>query len=104
MSVIYLVRHGQASFGSADYDVLSELGYRQAALVGAELRARGVRVDLAVSGTLRRQRETARAALAAYAGAAPAAGPAAPGGRAPRGGVPAGGGAPVWYTHITPHP
>ena len=64
MSVIYLVRHGQASFGAADYDVLSELGHRQAALVGAELRARGVRVDLAVSGTLRRQRETAATALA----------------------------------------
>ncbi|OHV42006.1 MULTISPECIES: histidine phosphatase family protein [Pseudofrankia] len=62
MGVIYLVRHGQASFGSADYDVLSELGYRQAALVGAELRARGARVDLAVSGALRRQRETAAAA------------------------------------------
>jgi len=64
VSVIYLVRHGQASFGAADYDVLSELGHRQAALVGAELRARGVRVDLAVSGTLRRQRETAATALA----------------------------------------
>jgi len=67
LSVIYLVRHGQASFGSADYDVLSELGHRQAALVGAELRARGVRIDLAVSGALRRQRETAAAALAAFA-------------------------------------
>jgi broad specificity phosphatase PhoE len=69
VSVIYLVRHGQASFGAADYDVLSELGHRQAALAGAELRARGVRIDLAASGTLRRQRETAAAALAAYAGA-----------------------------------
>ncbi|MDT3439600.1 MULTISPECIES: histidine phosphatase family protein [unclassified Pseudofrankia] len=67
MSVIYLVRHGQASFGTADYDVLSELGYRQAALVGAELRARGVRAGLATTGTLRRQRETAAAALAAIA-------------------------------------
>ncbi|ADP84697.1 histidine phosphatase family protein [Pseudofrankia inefficax] len=75
MSVIYLVRHGQASFGAADYDVLSELGHRQAALAGAELRARGVRIDLAASGTLRRQRETAAAALAAYAGA-PASQPA----------------------------
>ncbi|WP_045877185.1 histidine phosphatase family protein [Pseudofrankia sp. DC12] len=71
MSVVYLVRHGQASFGAADYDVLSELGHRQAALAGAELRARGVRVDLVATGTLRRQRETAAAALTAYA-AAPA--------------------------------
>ncbi|MBX6389162.1 MAG: histidine phosphatase family protein [Frankia sp.] len=67
MSVIYLVRHGQASFGSDDYDVLSELGRRQAELVGAELRARGVRVDFAVTGTLRRQRDTASAALAVLA-------------------------------------
>jgi broad specificity phosphatase PhoE len=69
VSVIYLVRHGQASFGAADYDVLSDLGYRQAALAGAELRNRGVRVDLAVSGTLRRQRETAATALAVLGGA-----------------------------------
>lgn len=69
MSAIYLVRHGQASFGAADYDVLSELGHRQAALAGAELRARGVRIDLAASGTLRRQIDTATAALTAYTAA-----------------------------------
>jgi broad specificity phosphatase PhoE len=69
LSVIYLVRHGQASFGAADYDVLSDLGCRQAALVGAELRNRGVRADLAVAGTLRRQRDTAAAVLAVLAGA-----------------------------------
>ena len=80
MSVVYLVRHGQASFGAADYDVLSELGHRQAALAGAALRERGVDVSLAVSGTLRRQRETAAAALAAYAGAQAAAQPVAGGG------------------------
>ena len=34
MSNIYLVRHGQASFGAADYDQLSELGLRQSALLG----------------------------------------------------------------------
>jgi broad specificity phosphatase PhoE len=74
VGVVYVVRHGQASFGAADYDVLSELGHRQAALAGVELRDRGVRIDLVASGTLRRQRETAAAALAAYAGV-PAAGP-----------------------------
>ena len=26
MGVVYLIRHGQASFGAADYDQLSELG------------------------------------------------------------------------------
>jgi len=30
MSEIYFVRHGQASFGSEDYDRLSPLGVRQA--------------------------------------------------------------------------
>ena len=32
---LYLVRHGQASFGAADYDKLSALGERQSALLGA---------------------------------------------------------------------
>lgn len=65
MSVILLVRHGQASFGEADYDVLSPTGFRQAEVVGASLAARGVHVDRAVSGSLARQRDTARTALAA---------------------------------------
>jgi broad specificity phosphatase PhoE len=65
MAAIYLVRHGQASFGAADYDVLSELGHRQSAVLGAELRRRGVRPTLVRSGTLRRQKSTATAALAA---------------------------------------
>lgn len=58
MAVIYLVRHGQASFGAADYDALSELGRHQARLVGQELLGRA-REPLLVSGTLRRQKDTA---------------------------------------------
>jgi broad specificity phosphatase PhoE len=65
MAVIYLVRHGQASFGAADYDVLSELGHRQSAVLGGELRRRGVEPKVVVSGTLRRQTATARETLAA---------------------------------------
>ena len=34
MAAIYLIRHGQASFGSADYDHLSEKGFKQAELLG----------------------------------------------------------------------
>jgi len=34
MGHIYLVRHGQASFGSANYDQLSTLGFEQARLLG----------------------------------------------------------------------
>jgi broad specificity phosphatase PhoE len=54
---ILLVRHGQASWGAADYDVLSPLGERQAAALGACLA--GVPVQAVVHGAMRRQRETA---------------------------------------------
>lgn len=63
MAAIYLVRHGQASFGAQDYDNLSELGVRQSAVFGEALRARGTRVARVLSGTMRRQEQTARAAL-----------------------------------------
>jgi broad specificity phosphatase PhoE len=61
MPTVLLVRHGQASFGAADYDVLSELGRRQAELVAASLAERGYRPARLISGTLRRQQETAAA-------------------------------------------
>jgi broad specificity phosphatase PhoE len=62
MPVIYLLRHGQASFGTDDYDVLSELGRRQAEIAGHELVRRGVRSPVVVSGSLRRQIDTAEIA------------------------------------------
>jgi broad specificity phosphatase PhoE len=55
---LLLVRHGQASWDGDDYDVLSERGHRQGALLGAALAGRGVRPDLVVSGGMRRHRET----------------------------------------------
>lgn len=58
MGLILLVRHGQASFGAEDYDVLSELGERQARVVGARLRALP-RVDRILHGAMRRQQRTA---------------------------------------------
>jgi broad specificity phosphatase PhoE len=61
--VVLLVRHGQASFGADDYDVLSDVGRRQGEVVGAELARRGLREPVSVSGGLRRQRDTARLAL-----------------------------------------
>lgn len=63
MALVYLARHGQASFGAHDYDVLSDLGRHQAQVLGAELRRRGVRPNRVLSGTLQRQRDTAQAAL-----------------------------------------
>lgn len=65
MSVVYLLRHGQASFGAADYDVLSPQGELQAKVLGEELRTRGIAPVQAWSGTLSRQRATASIALAA---------------------------------------
>jgi len=63
MSAIYIVRHGQASFGAENYDKLSELGCRQASVVGEYLRDTGIHFDAVYSGDLSRQRETARLAL-----------------------------------------
>jgi broad specificity phosphatase PhoE len=59
MGVVLLVRHGQASFGTDDYDVLSETGWEQARLLGAWLAGRGVTPDVVVRGGMRRHRETA---------------------------------------------
>jgi broad specificity phosphatase PhoE len=63
MSLVLLVRHGQASFGAADYDLLSSLGEEQSRMLGASLAARGVRPDLVVSGSMKRHRQTASAAV-----------------------------------------
>jgi broad specificity phosphatase PhoE len=65
MGAVYLLRHGQASFGTADYDVLSPNGERQSTVLGAELRRRAVPVHAVWSGTLRRQVATAQACLPA---------------------------------------
>jgi len=58
MGTLYLVRHAQASFGTDDYDRLSELGHRQARRLGEYLAARGQRFDAVITGTLRRHAET----------------------------------------------
>jgi broad specificity phosphatase PhoE len=58
MGILYLVRHGQASFGADNYDVLSELGQRQALRLGQYLRERAVVFEAAITGTLERQRQT----------------------------------------------
>ena len=63
MPVVLLVRHGQASFGSDDYDVLSDVGREQARVVGSELARRGLRSPVAVCGSLLRQRDTGEIAL-----------------------------------------
>src|SRR4051794_39798443 len=62
---ILLTRHAQASFGGADYDVLSDRGHEQAAALAEDLHQRAVRVDRVLSGTLLRQRDTAGPVAAA---------------------------------------
>lgn len=61
MGQILLVRHGQASWGAADYDVLSGPGEEQAAHLGRTLA--GLRPDVLVHGSMQRQRRTAEVAL-----------------------------------------
>jgi len=58
MSTIYLIRHGQASFGAKDYDYLSELGMQQAEILGKSLTDRKQIFDAVYQGTLRRQKQT----------------------------------------------
>lgn len=65
MGQILLVRHGQASFGSEDYDALSPLGFEQSRLLGENLAARNLAVDTIIGGAMRRHRETAETCAAA---------------------------------------
>jgi broad specificity phosphatase PhoE len=58
MGTLYLVRHGQASFGADDYDQLSPLGVQQSQRLGAYWQARGLRFDAVLTGTLRRHQQT----------------------------------------------
>lgn len=58
MSELLVIRHGQASFGQENYDVLSDLGHQQAAAVGAVLRELDWVPDRLVTGTLTRQKDT----------------------------------------------
>lgn len=63
MSVLLLVRHGQASFGAANYDALSETGHEQARVLGTSLADRGVTPSRVVRGEMVRHRETAEGIL-----------------------------------------
>ena len=58
MGTLYLVRHGQASLGAADYDQLSDLGRRQCERLGSWFRSHGVRFDAVLTGTLKRHAQS----------------------------------------------
>src|SRR4051794_5146269 len=63
MGVLMLVRHGQASFGTAHYDVLSSRGVRQSRKVAETLAGYGVSPTSLIHGGMRRQQETAEQML-----------------------------------------
>lgn len=58
MAELLVIRHGQASFGQDNYDVLSDLGHRQSEAVGALLRDLDWVPDRLMTGTLTRQKDT----------------------------------------------
>ncbi|HEV8690118.1 MAG TPA: histidine phosphatase family protein [Polaromonas sp.] len=58
MGTLYLVRHGQASFGADDYDQLSALGHQQSVRLGEYLRDKGLGFEAVLTGTLRRHLQT----------------------------------------------
>jgi broad specificity phosphatase PhoE len=63
MGVVMLVRHGQASYGGEDYDVLSSRGVRQSRKVAKTLAGYGISPTTLIHGGMRRQRETAEEML-----------------------------------------
>lgn len=67
MADLLLIRHGQARYGEADYDRLSDRGHEQARLLAPELIRR--RPEAVFTGPLRRQVETYASAREAAAAA-----------------------------------
>jgi broad specificity phosphatase PhoE len=67
MGTLHLVRHGQASFGAADYDQLSELGTRQCVALGEWMARRGLRFEAVLRGSLRRHVQSLDAITHGYA-------------------------------------
>lgn len=73
MTCIYLIRHGQASFGLANYDCLSSLGEQQANLLGKHFSQRNIQFDGVVRGAMQRHAQTAEHCLLGLAKNTPAA-------------------------------
>lgn len=68
MAELYLVRHGQASFGAETYDELSPSGRTQSLWLGEYFAQAKLRFDRVVIGTMQRHRQTAEAILAGMGG------------------------------------
>jgi broad specificity phosphatase PhoE len=65
MGSLFVVRHGQAAFGTENYDCLTALGVTQARLLADYFAVRKLRFEAVFTGTLQRQIETARVMFAA---------------------------------------
>ncbi|MGA8987263.1 histidine phosphatase family protein [Aeromicrobium sp.] len=63
MGSVHLVRHGQASWGSDDYDVLSPVGVQQSVGLGTSWEASGWAPASVVAGSMKRHAQTAIAAI-----------------------------------------
>ena len=63
MGSVHLIRHGQASFGSDDYDQLSSIGMQQSTALGMSWEASGWAPTTAVAGSMKRHAQTAIAAI-----------------------------------------
>ncbi|CAG9226272.1 Broad specificity phosphatase PhoE [Paraburkholderia tropica] len=68
MAELYLVRHGQASFGAENYDELSPSGRTQSRWLGEYFAQQALEFDCVVIGTMRRHEQTADAILWAMRG------------------------------------
>ncbi|GAB2690962.1 histidine phosphatase family protein [Aliiglaciecola aliphaticivorans] len=65
MTAIYLIRHGQASFGQQNYDKLSDIGHQQAKLLGHSLQTRIGKFDNVFLGSMLRHKQTLQNCLSA---------------------------------------
>ncbi len=68
MSTLYMVRHGQASFGKENYDRLSKRGVEQAVILAEYFLKLGLRFDAVYSGAIERQKRTALEIIGLYRG------------------------------------
>jgi broad specificity phosphatase PhoE len=70
VGILYMIRHRQASFVSANFDLLSETGVLQSRILAEYLLAVGLAPDALYSGAMERQKDTAgsKRILKEYAG------------------------------------
>ena len=66
MSELYMIRHGQASFGEENYDRLSPLGVMQAEIIARHWVRIGRKIDAIYVGGMKRQIDTAEALVSVY--------------------------------------